>query len=459
MIDDALSALDAYVGKKIMDKVFKGVLGGKTRIMVTHYLHLLSHVDKVVLMDKGKIAAFGTYEEVRNHQAFVEFANSKAEDNSLDKSALEESLTQNQSPEKTELTTESALKLDKKSVTKFSDEGSKSNSEEDIHEKEKYAVVEEFEGAEDDDDISEIQNIELDSKKEPLLPQKDKLQEEKAALGKITQKEGRQEGQAGIGYYGYYLKSSGVGLSILAVLFYSMAVMATMSADWWIGKWGIDFYKISNSTYKTIYMFIGGFCFLISCLRSVTMGYLTELASFRIFKRILWNVLRRPMSFFDTTPSGVIINRCVSDIDQIDFAIPFMLGFFMTSFFNMLAAVILVSVFSPLIVLFVVVGFSMLRRSFDKYFRTAVELKRLASVSTSPMISKCSEFIEGVTVIRTYNKRDDFMRKFTNAADTHHTAFLNEEMSNTWLRFRVDAMLIVVVALTILTVVINTQFK
>lgn len=232
-----------------------------------------------------------------------------------------------------------------------------------------------------------------------------------------------------------------------------------MGADWWVGKWGIDFYKIENSTYTTIYMFIGGFCFLISCLRSVTMGYLTELASYTIFKRILWNVLRRPMSFFDTTPSGVIINRCVSDIDQIDFAIPFMIGFFMTSFFNLIAAIILVSVFSPLIIVFVVTGFLILRNSFRRYFTTAVELKRLASISMSPMISKCSEFIEGVTIIRTYNKRDSFMSKFTNAADIHHTAFLNEEISNTWLRFRVDLMLIVVVALTILTVIINTKFK
>lgn len=55
LIDDALSALDAYVGKKIMDQVFKTVLAGKTRIMATHYLHLLKDVDRVILMDKGKI--------------------------------------------------------------------------------------------------------------------------------------------------------------------------------------------------------------------------------------------------------------------------------------------------------------------------------------------------------------------------------------------------------------------
>ena len=77
LIDDALSALDAYVGKKIMDLVFKGKLGEKTRVMVTHYLHLLAEVDKVILMADGEIKAYGTYEEVKATEAFQEFVKSQ----------------------------------------------------------------------------------------------------------------------------------------------------------------------------------------------------------------------------------------------------------------------------------------------------------------------------------------------------------------------------------------------
>lgn len=40
LIDDALSALDAHVGKRIMQDVFQKKLQGTTRIMVTHHLHL-----------------------------------------------------------------------------------------------------------------------------------------------------------------------------------------------------------------------------------------------------------------------------------------------------------------------------------------------------------------------------------------------------------------------------------
>ena len=41
VIDDCLSALDAYVGKNILDNVLNGELKGKTKIMVTHHLHFL----------------------------------------------------------------------------------------------------------------------------------------------------------------------------------------------------------------------------------------------------------------------------------------------------------------------------------------------------------------------------------------------------------------------------------
>jgi len=65
IVDDALSALDAYVGKQIMDNVFKGILKGKTIILSTHYLHLLDQMDRVALISEGKIAIVGDSQWVR----------------------------------------------------------------------------------------------------------------------------------------------------------------------------------------------------------------------------------------------------------------------------------------------------------------------------------------------------------------------------------------------------------
>lgn len=53
-----MSALDAYVGRKIVEKVIKGALKSKTKVMVTHDLRILHEeglFDKVILMDEGEI--------------------------------------------------------------------------------------------------------------------------------------------------------------------------------------------------------------------------------------------------------------------------------------------------------------------------------------------------------------------------------------------------------------------
>jgi ATP-binding cassette subfamily C (CFTR/MRP) protein 1 len=64
-MDDPLSAVDASVGKKMMDEAICGVLQGKCRILATHQLHVLDRVDRIIYMADGKIDAIGTYDELR----------------------------------------------------------------------------------------------------------------------------------------------------------------------------------------------------------------------------------------------------------------------------------------------------------------------------------------------------------------------------------------------------------
>jgi ABC-type multidrug transport system fused ATPase/permease subunit len=64
-LDDPLSALDAGVGKAVFFNAIVGALSGKTRILVTHALHFLPHVDNIILMDEGRIVEQGSYSELK----------------------------------------------------------------------------------------------------------------------------------------------------------------------------------------------------------------------------------------------------------------------------------------------------------------------------------------------------------------------------------------------------------
>lgn len=62
LMDDSLSAVDSHVGKKLLDNcLLRGPLADKTRILVTHALHVLDKTDFIYVMDEGAIVEQGTY--------------------------------------------------------------------------------------------------------------------------------------------------------------------------------------------------------------------------------------------------------------------------------------------------------------------------------------------------------------------------------------------------------------
>lgn len=62
LLDDPLAAVDAYVGKSILENcLLEGPLSTRTRILVTHALHVLNKTDYIYVMDQGKIIEEGSY--------------------------------------------------------------------------------------------------------------------------------------------------------------------------------------------------------------------------------------------------------------------------------------------------------------------------------------------------------------------------------------------------------------
>ncbi|KAG0351394.1 hypothetical protein BGZ54_003269 [Gamsiella multidivaricata] len=64
LLDDPLSAVDAHVGKYLFKNCIMGALQGKTRVLVTHQLHVLPQVDYVICMKDGEIVERGTFNEL-----------------------------------------------------------------------------------------------------------------------------------------------------------------------------------------------------------------------------------------------------------------------------------------------------------------------------------------------------------------------------------------------------------
>lgn len=73
LMDDPLSAVDAHVGKHIMDNAICGLLKDKCRVLATHQLHVLHRVDRIVWMKDGEIHKVATFKDLmENDEQFAD---------------------------------------------------------------------------------------------------------------------------------------------------------------------------------------------------------------------------------------------------------------------------------------------------------------------------------------------------------------------------------------------------
>ena len=66
VLDDSTSALDTETEKEIQETLKE--LSGMTKIIISHRISAVRRADKIIVLDKGKIAEMGTHEELMKNQ-------------------------------------------------------------------------------------------------------------------------------------------------------------------------------------------------------------------------------------------------------------------------------------------------------------------------------------------------------------------------------------------------------
>ncbi|OBA28422.1 hypothetical protein HANVADRAFT_30090 [Hanseniaspora valbyensis NRRL Y-1626] len=213
---------------------------------------------------------------------------------------------------------------------------------------------------------------------------------------------------------------------------------------WWLKVWsdaGEDLNGPMHSLlyYVGIYGVISLLASSFAVIRSICMTQFSAIkASRKLHDGMAQAVLRAPMQFFETTPIGRITNRFASDISTVDQGLQFILSFFLRNCLNYLTTVVILTYVMPSFFLLNCILIC-IYYYYQKYYVVMTrDLKRLMSISFSPIMSVLSESLVGEAVIGAFNQYDRFNYfNFENIQFNCNCVF-NFRSTNRWLSVRLE---------------------
>ncbi|CAI6344119.1 unnamed protein product [Macrosiphum euphorbiae] len=405
-LDDPLSAVDSHVGNHIFEHVIgpTGLLQKKTRILVTHGITYLRDVDLIVVMKDGQISETGTYNELLDKKG--DFADilllHMQEQNEYEVDEIEINTSLEDAP----------ADLKEKYINQKSEKNSNSSMQ---------------------------RQIAIDSNKpipRPILEQKAQLIEaEKAETDNVKWD-----------IYIQYIELSGTIFCISSVLLtFLYQVFYTLSSIW-LSIWSNDDRSINHETenddnkfmHLTVYGLLGIGQIFSSIALSITFSLGTIHGAEKFYKLINSRLFKNPLSLFDTTPIGRILNRVSKDIDTIDNVLPSLILSRIKYTVSVIGTLIVISYSTPIFAV-VIIPIAIIYYIMQRFFvATSRQLQRLESISRSPIYSHFSETIEGTTSIRAYGAQSKFILQSEQIVDFNQSCFYPKTVADRWMILRVE---------------------
>ncbi|KAH8793678.1 multidrug resistance-associated ABC transporter [Flagelloscypha sp. PMI_526] len=376
LLDDVLSAVDAHTADHLFKKCLKGeLMSGRTVILVSHHVQLCAPgAAFVVALDNGGANFIG------DSAAFLS------------------------SPVM-------------KSLVKAHDEQVGEQEQEATEQEEAVATTGEIEK------LADPAGKDEEKEKEKKAPRKFGSEEERA-VGRIAR-----------AVYKLYLTSlGGVFYWVLFTLVYGLAALGPVAVNGWLRYWSDRSLRgeqlHSTSFYIGIYAAIS--------IGAVTFEFTGSIhASKTLYKKLLEAILFAQVRFHDTTSRGRILNRFGKDFEGIDDALANTMSQTLITGLQLSVAMITVSVVGGPVFLIPIVILGCIYFFVGKAYATAArDLRRLDSVSRSPLYSMYSETIAGVSVIRAFGASTKFMKDMMSQINTNMSPQYWISTLNLWLMMR-----------------------
>ncbi|XP_070253922.1 ATP-binding cassette sub-family C member 12 isoform X3 [Myotis yumanensis] len=429
LLDDPLSAVDARVGKHVFEECIRKALRGKTVVLVTHQLQFLESCDEVILLEDGEICEKGTHQELMEERGrYAKLVHNLRglqfkDPEHIYNSAMVEALQEGPADR---------------------DEGA-------------VLAPDEKEEGKESDTYSEFIDI-------------------KAPLHQLVQTQPPREGAVTWRTYHTYIKAAGgYLLSLFTLTLFLLMIGSTAFSNWWLGFWldkasemtcgpqtskgpceiGTVLADTGHGVYQWVYASSMASVLAFGITKGFTFTKTTLMASSALHDRMFDKISQSPMSFFDMTPSGRLMNQFSKDMDELDVRLPFHTESFLQQISLVAFILVVLAAVFPAVLLVLAglaVGFLVLLCVF---YRGVQEIKKVENVSRSPWFSHITSSMQGLGIIHAYDRREDCITKFKMLNDENSSHLLYFNCALRWFALRMDVLMNIVTFIVALMVTLS----
>ncbi|KAF3929102.1 hypothetical protein ABW20_dc0107408 [Dactylellina cionopaga] len=282
----------------------------------------------------------------------------------------------------------------------------------------------------------------------------EKKKKKKGKVPGLMQEEERATKSVGWGVYYAYIKASGsVLVAPLIILFLFISQTTNIMSTIWLSWWTSGRYGLSKGAYIGGYVGLGFAQALFMFIFALTLTVAGTEASKTLMERAMRSVLRAPMSFFDTTPLGRIVNRFSKDVDIMDNNLTDAIRMYFFTLAMVLSVFILVIVYFPWFAIALVPLGLFFFWAAGFYRASAREVKRHEAVLRSDVFARFGEALSGTATIRAYGLQGHFKKVINASIDQMDSAYFITFANQRWLSIRLDVVSIGLVFTTAILVV------
>ncbi|XP_062294985.1 ATP-binding cassette sub-family C member 12-like [Scomber scombrus] len=412
LLDDPLSAVDAHEAKHLFEDCIRKELQGKSVVMVTHQLQYMKFCDEVLVLKDGAVLESGSHVDLlQAERLYAELIN---------KQLMEQNSNEKEEKKK---------QVELNPVFDMLDENSDAPSSDC-----KPAV---------DDQL----------------------------IHQVTNRDGLSTWRT---FQRYCQAAGGYCVSFFIFLIFTVMIANRALSYWWLGYWLKQEHGTGNVTaseegnislnadlpfYQLMFALLTVLLLIVCMIKCFCFVKVTFHASTTLHHSLLKKLLASPMSFFDTTPTGSILNCFSRYQDEMDSLVPHNLNILLTFCLIAVCICVMNSIIFPIMLLPVFVLVTLLVLLLWMFLGNICDLKQMENMSRSPYVSLSTSIAQGLSTIHAYNKTDEFTKLFKSLSDINANHFLLFNYGMRWLCFLVDTLCtIMTLPVSLLVVFSSNEF-